>query len=420
MMAQPTCLFMAMAAIAACSMACSSAGGNSGQGGAGGSAASGGSGAVVINPDGGGGTSGSGGKLNQPPPCNQTNPGVDGDGDGFTPGNGDCNDCTSQMNPAAYDHPGNGVDEDCNGTPDDEPTGCDTQAYDVGYADPVMGARVIGICRDATPTTWGLVSAKYVKADGTDGMHQLSHGLLPNFGPNVSPREGSNLLALSSGTARRPSDPGFASPEGIFGPGPLGEGMGVTSSAPPGFPIDSPSCSVQTANDTTARDPAALELVIKTPSNANELSFDFNFYTYEFPEYVCTQYNDFFVALLSPAPASAQNGNVSFDSQGNPVSVNNSFLEVCTPQSAGGKNFPCALGTAELTGTGFDEPARQGPHASTSWLNTRAPVPPGTNITLRFAIWDMGDHILDSTVLIDNVTWDVGTGDIPVTTPVPR
>jgi hypothetical protein len=408
-------------AVALSPVACSSTSDNKGSGGSGGSGATGtgGSGNVVIGNGGSAGGGGQGGKLNQTPPCTQLNPAVDGDGDGFTPGSGDCNDCTAQMNPAAYDYPGNTVDEDCNGTPDDEPIGCDTAAVDVGYGDPVVAAQVIGICRMASATSWGLVSAKYVMADGTAGMNDLSHGLLSNFGPGVQPREGTNLLALSSGTARRPSDPGFLSPEGIFGPFP-GMGMNTTSSTPPGWPKDSPSCAVQTANDTTANDPAALEVVIKTPSNANELSFDFNFYTYEFPEYVCTQFNDFFVALVNPAPQNAQDGNVSFDSQGNPVSVNNGFLEVCNAQSAGGKNFPCALGPGQLQGTGYDEPARTGPHAATGWLNTRAPVPPGQNITIRFAIWDMGDHILDSTVLVDNVTWDVGEGDIPTTVPVPQ
>ena len=35
------------------------------------------------------------------------------------------------------------------------------------------------------------------------------------------------------------------------------------------------------------------------------------------------------VALQLPAPPNAQLGNISFDSQGNPVSVNNGFLDAC-------------------------------------------------------------------------------------------
>jgi hypothetical protein len=403
-------------AVAACSGS-SGSGGAAGTGGTGtGGVGTGGSGGGLnIGGSGnGGGSGGSGGKITTAPDCPNSDPAVDKDGDGYTGSTGDCNECTAQMNPGAYDYPSNGIDEDCNGTPDDEPAGCDGSTVDVGYGDPVVAAQVLGICRMAQNGSWGLVSAKYVMADGTTGMNDLSHGLLPSFGPNVSPREGSTMLALSSGTARAPGMPGFQSPELAM--------MATSSSTPPGFPKDSPACpGVQTAQDTTANDPAALELTIKAPSNANTMKFDFDFYTYEFPEYVCTAYNDFFVALVNPAPANAQDGNVSFDSQGNPVSVNNGFLEVCPPQTAGGKNFPCALGTAELQGTGFDELLRTGPHAATGWLQTQAPIAPGQQFTVRFAIWDMGDEILDSTVLVDNFNWDLKEGQsTPVTTPIPK
>lgn len=409
---------VACGCLAACSSSTGGAGGGTGAGGTGtgGGVGLGGSGGG-LNLGGSGnssGSGGSGGKITTAPNCPNTDPSVDKDGDGYTGATGDCNECTNQMNPGAFDYPSNGIDEDCNGTPDDEPAGCDGSPPDVGYSDPVVAARVIGICRDATAGSWGLVSAKYVMADGSTGMNDLSHGLLPSFGPNVSPREGSTMLALSSGTARAAGMPGFQSPAGAQ--------MFTSSSTPPGFPKDSPACNgVQTSQDTTANDPAALELVIKAPTNANQMQFDFDFYTYEFPFYVCSTFNDFFVALVNPAPANAQDGNVSFDSQGNPVSVNNGFLEVCPPQTAGGKNFPCALGQAELQGTGFDEVFEFGPHAATGWLQTQAPIAPGQQFTVRFAIWDMGDEILDSTVLVDNFKWELGEGQsTPVTTPIPK
>jgi hypothetical protein len=39
--------------------------------------------------------------------------------------------------------------------------------------------------------------------------------------------------------------------------------------------------------------------------------------------------------------------------------------------------------------------------ASTGWLHTEVPVRPGAVFTLRFALWDSGDPLLDSTVLLD-------------------
>ena len=58
-------------------------------------------------------------------------------------------------------------------------------------------------------------------------------------------------------------------------------------------------------------------------------------------------------------------------------------------------------GSAELTGTGYEGATGGG----TGWLTTTAPVTPGETITLRFIVWDEGDHIYDSATLIDNFRW---------------
>ncbi len=408
---------------AALVIGCSSSGGGGGPGiGTGGSAAAGGGNTGGAN-TGGGNTGGSGagipidagfgGSGGGTSSCT-AGPTEDYDKDGFTVQDGDCNDCEPNANPGAYDVPGNNVDEDCDGTVDNTVEHCDDTIVDVGYGDPNDAARAIGLCQFATAADkkWGVLEAKYVKADGTPGMNDLSHGLVTAFGPNVNTQEGKRMLGLSSGTARQPTDPGWQSVGGAQ--------MGTSSSTPPGFPKDSPACSVQTANDTTANDPAALELKIRVPTNAKSFKFQFDFYTYEFPGYVCSIFNDFFVALQSPPPPNAQSGNISFDSQNNPVSVNNGFLEVCDPAigatNPGGKNFPCALGPGQLVGTGFEN------HAATGWLETQSPVDPGTEVTIRFAIWDMGDHILDSTVLIDKFEFSTeeATGSTTKPVPVPR
>src|SRR5690606_15893625 len=122
-----------------------------------------------------------------------------------------------------------------------------------------------------------------------------------------------------------------------------------------GFPKESPACPGSLTG--TPYDPTGIQIEIRAPSNALGFSFNFNFYTYEWPVYICSQYNDFFVALLSPIPQGQQDGNIAFDMQGNPISVNNAFMDVCgcsngPPCSAGGKTFLCPLGTTELVGTG--------------------------------------------------------------------
>jgi hypothetical protein len=170
--------------------------------------------------------------------------------------------------------------------------------------------------------------------------------------------------------------------------------------------------------DTEIYDDVALELELEVPDTAQGLAFDFDFYTHEFPRWVCSDYNDFFVALMEPAPKGAVSGNISFDSQGNSVSVNAGFLQVCEPQTAGGKVFDCTLGPGELAGTGFEDDGSGSRAAATGWLTTQAPVTPGSTIKLRFAIWDAGDEQLDSTVLIDNFRWLGGPVAKPGTTPV--
>jgi hypothetical protein len=401
-------------------VACSATGGGTqftstnGHGGSGAGNGNGGDFSFTSSSGTGAGAGGdNGGILTATPPCNVTDPNVDTDGDGYTIAQGDCNDCTAQMNPGAYDFPGNGVDEDCNGKADDTPTDCDGSLA-VASNSAEDGAKAIGLCKKASGASWGLVQARYASADNQPLSNfpngDLGHGILSGFGPNVHPQEGHKMLALSSGTARQPNDSGYQSVSGFD--------KGYTNTPPSGFPKESPSCPGVTTGD--PHDSAALEVTIKVPSNAKSLAFNLNFYTYEYPAWICSEFNDFFVALLSPPPAALPDGNVSFDAQGNLVSVNAGFLQVCNPSQAGGKNFTCPLGTSQLQGTGFETDLFGDPvdnSAATGWLQTTAPVEPGSTIKLRFAVWDSGDGVLDSTVLLDNFTWDA-KGGTTVTAPV--
>lgn len=344
----------------------------------------------------------------------------DHDGDGWTLRDGDCDDCEPKTNPGAFDVPGNDVDEDCSGASDDEVASCD-QNIVLATNVPEDGARAIGLCRFAKddPTepkerTWGVLDASFVMADGTLGMSYASRGVLPDFGPNVHPQQGSTLLALSSASARRPGDSGFVPP--------IGGDMGTTGPTPPGWPRNAPSCQEPVDPTPVANDSAALALRIRVPTNADGLSFRFSFYTTEFPTWICHQYNDYFVALLTSSADNpqAQDGNISFDGLGNPISVSSVFLDVCRPQVVDDMPFECLLGDAALSGNGFgpsaDEPRG---HAATGWLETSAEVVPGETIDLRFAIWDSGDHLQGSTVLIDDFRWSVQGGAPPGTVRVP-
>ncbi|MEP7121920.1 MAG: putative metal-binding motif-containing protein [Byssovorax sp.] len=368
-----------------------------------------GQGGINIGIGGGAGT----GVIN--PPCNGNDPNVDGDGDGFTGAQGDCNDCSAVINPGAQDFPGNNVDEDCDGTADNVQAACDA-SLNVASNAALDGAKALGLCKMSKNKSWGVVSAQYVAADGEPldnfDPQGLGHGLLKGFGPNVHPQEGKAMLALSSGTARQPNDPGYSTVSGY-------DKM-YTTGAPAGYPKESPACpNVQTGEP---HDSAGLLVKIKSPTNAKSLKFNLNFYTYEWPNYICSTYNDFFVAMMTPVPMGQADGNISFDTKGNLISVNAGFLEVCGCASFGGPPCmtsgppsSCTLGSKQLQGTGFDQDFIGDPtenSAATGWLVTTSPIQkPGSDISLLFAIWDSGDGVLDSTILLDNFTFDVNGAD---------
>ena len=60
----------------------------------------------------------------------------------------------------------------------------------------------------------------------------------------------------------------------------------------------------------SVQDAAGLELELHAPTNVQSLEFNFNFHTYEFPQFICTQFNDFFWANFVQG---GMNKNISFD-----------------------------------------------------------------------------------------------------------
>jgi hypothetical protein len=385
------------------------------------------------------------------PPCSTAQ--EDADGDGYTKQDGDCDECNSAVNPGALDLDNNGVDEDCSGRVDDELAACDDDLDAAGDAE--LAAKALGICRTTSASasgasrSWGLLAARFVYPDGTTASlpadeamdcqdelgapNPLSHGILRAFGPNIGARQGSRFLALSSGVARA----GAHVLEGDGGESPSGGFMCTRSGVPEGFPASSyATCGDELlapqgdAHDpNSAYDGMALELELRAPTNARGISFDFDFYSFEYPHFVCSTFNDVFAALLySRSPGLPASRNIAFDAQRNPIGVNNGFVEVCEPYDYVGirngqqftRSFTCGYGTAELAGTGFDSEVFGGPHAATGWLSTRASIEPGEDFVLRLAIWDAGDEWRDSTVLLDNFRWEVVEGGAVTVRPTPR
>lgn len=151
------------------------------------------------------------------------------------------------------------------------------------------------------------------------------------------------------------------------------------------------SCLLDGLNTADDEDLVQLKLVLNVPANSTSVSFDWKFYSEEYPEFVGSAFNDAFLAetgnstfTLSGANITAPN-NVAFDQNGDLISINTSgFL---------------AMSAAEANSTTYD--------GATPKLNTVAPVPAGAStFTLIFSVFDMGDSIFDTTVFIDNVKFD--------------
>ena len=343
----------------------------------------------------------------------------DYDGDGYTYCTGDCCEFTSEclhpelVNPGGYDFPGNETDDNCDGTVD-EVVSCDTGLAE-DSTDPIEMAKAMDLCPKPADKDYGLIDATIALADGTGAPQAVQHKIFTTFGNVLKPHTGSAFLMFSSGTAGNP----YTS---------TAEDLTQHSSAPSDwyqangnkFP-SSPSCAMGTPGEEPVNDPIMITLTAKAPLNARSFSIDVYFLSREFPEYVC-DYNDFLVILLDSTYASADpnlqnpfDKNLAMDEASNPVGINLApaglFRVCCNGPTAIACGYDpmhnymqfCTLGPGELEGTGlYDSNTKEG---ATGWLVTRGNIVPGEQFTLRIAIWDTRDNILDSMVLLDNFQW---------------
>ena len=336
-----------------------------------------------------------------------------------------------------YEIPGDDCDNDDDGTVDNAVT-CDAALTSGASAEDF--AKSLGICDTAANRGFGLVSARFTRGyNREDAPMAEQHGVLEKFGNVLKPREGKRLGVLSTGYAQEYNGaPGvaFGGDEGGKSWFNARSGQPGNGTAPPGFPKAAAGCP----GETNVNDVSNVHLELKAPKNASGFRFDFNFHSGEWPAYICSKFNDGFVAYLT---ASGKAENISFDPMKNPVSVNNGFFDRCTPNvdtgcADGAKpaTSQCPGGTAELKGTGYgaegkwcelpggDGTGPNGPKkvstagGATGWLTSSAPVVAGEEFTLDFMIWDTGDGVLDSSVLLDNFKW--AEGEVTVVTDRPR
>jgi cysteine-rich repeat protein len=359
--------------------------------------------------------------------CNGTaDNSVDLDGDGY----GHCdNDCCDEpgpcsltpelINPGAYEFVGNGIDDDCDpSTSDTVPANNCASAVKWANVDGYDVAKAMELCQFTTPNppqinrTWGVISVQQLFSDGStptatqlNNMQDWQAAVVANYGTAVAPQYGATMAGLSTGRMRDAGDTGFVVPQG-------GTTFGMSHDPPPVYWAahgntlpSSLGCNGNCTSGNNANDSINIRMTIRVPTNALSFSYKFKFYTAEYPEWTCTTYNDFYLALLTSGdPTIPADTNISFDANDNVFSVNNGLFDVCSPASC----YTCPAGTGELAGTGMDG----GVGGGSQWLITTAPVMGGEDIVLDLVIFDVGDNVYDSLVLLDDFQWHVNPATV--------
>ncbi len=382
---------------------------------------------------------------------------VDSDGDGWTPAAGDCCDRPEQcadpatVNPGAYEVLDNGVDDDCDGVSAGPVAETCDQGLPSSTGKPDAMARALGVCHvalDSDPLPerrWGLLSAQLLRADGSALADLRAATVRPGFG-KVTPTEGASLVVLSTGIAAdgQQTDPGpnGGSPNSKLASSSHTPSSKVSLTTPVAAgsvddwfaavrePIKKagslpllPDCPGQSSGD--AYDSVVLRLRLRAPTNALSVRLRVRFLSSEFPQNVCTSFNDQFLALLDAPDVDNgpdRNLGVYRDPQGVqwPASLplaRTSLLDRCDTlaskcwmSNTSISPLACSAGPGELADTGLASlgtPADPCSHgASTGWLTVAGNVAPGQTAELRIALWDVGDSLFDSIALLDGLTWD--------------
>jgi hypothetical protein len=124
---------------------------------------------------------------------------------------------------------------------------------------------------------------------------------------------------------------------------------------------------------------------LAVPAGTYGYEFDFAWFSSEYPEWVGSKYNDVFVVWST---SETYTGNITF--------INDQPLTVTALEN----EMQYKENSNQLDGTGFE-----GVGGATGWFTAQGSVAPGELFTLAWAVFDMGDEVLDTAILVDNFKW---------------
>ncbi len=363
----------------------------------------------------------------------------DCDGDGYV-APADCDDHNPEVNPESYDFPGDGVDNDCDGTIVNPIVNCETVPSAASLpGTPTDFARAGDLCAQRSKTNagttfdplirsaWGQVSGSGGSQVWTSTTKPTQINIVSSFGQNPT-RSGKTMFGLSNGPwgATDPRSSPALDPAGFH----LGDACAD-------IPLTGLDCDALTDNSPvgaiSVQDWAELTLWVQVPRNAGGMHFDFMFFSSEFNQWWNSSANDAFFALVSSKTISGT--NVARDAHGLAITVNSDFFQLC-PASPGPAGLAAAKASAlqqcvglsgdatqgilgTLLGTGYDGAAAGSNDTAVAvdgseyvygggsgWLTTSFGVTPGEQLQLRVVLMDTFDGLKDSAVLVDRFGWD--------------
>jgi len=188
---------------------------------------------------------------------------------------------------------------------------------------------------------------------------------LPTFGV-IKPRHGNSLVVMSTGR------------------------ININHLPEPGTDF---------APDGVGNDAVTLRITVRVPVGANRMSFDYNFLSSESPDYVGSENNDVFTARVTDALGTRVAATAS---------VNSSFFFDASETRAGGTGFELLFADDPAGVDLFPDSSPPGiplfaDSGMTDFKTANVGVASGGVVTLEFDIRDLGDGILDSTVVVDNI-----------------